>query len=447
MTAAGDRTADHRRDPDNAQRRPRARRGRGRANREGSIFPYRNGYAAYVWVTTPDGERARKYVYGKTREIVHDKWIKLQTQADAAPVPTTTPTLGQYLTRWLAEVVKPNLEPATYAYYETMARLYIIPALGSKRLDRLQTRDVQAWLNKLADICQCCLQGKDAARPEKRRRCCAIGACCHQGAGRRTIQAARNTLRTALNHAIASDELIARNVAGLVKVPKQARARRHSKGSAWSVEEASQFLTSARDDKDSLYAAYVLVLVNALRKGEVLGLTWASIDWDRAELDVSWQLQRVGKQLIHKRRTKTEESDADDTVPLPDICAAALKHRRADQNAACELAGGRWQPSDLVFTTRWGTPIEPRNFNRSFDARCAKAGVPRIRVHDTRHTCASILAELEVHPRVAMRILRHAKITMTMEVYTKVSDKITRAALKKLSDSLGGGAPDDEDRP
>ena len=97
-----------------------------------------------------------------------------------------------------------------------------------------------------------------------------------------------------------------------------------------------------------------------------------------------------------------------------------------------------------MFTTRWGTPIEPRNFNRSFDARCAKAGVPRIRVHDTRHTCASLLAELEVHPRVAMRILRHAKITMTMEACTRVSDKITRAALKRLSDILTGPPADSQ---
>ena len=160
------------------KRRPGASRPRGRANGEGSIYPYRGGYAAYVWVTTPGGEETRKYVYGKTRDEVHEKWIKLQAQAATAPVPTTVPTLTQYLTRWLADVVQPNLEPATYAYYELMVRLYITPALGGKRLDRLQTRDVQAWLNKLARTCQCCAQGKDAARPEGRRRCCAIGTCC-----------------------------------------------------------------------------------------------------------------------------------------------------------------------------------------------------------------------------------------------------------------------------
>jgi integrase len=365
------------------KRRPAAARPRGRANGEGSIYPYRNGYAAYVWVTTPGGEEARKYVYGKTRDEVHEKWIKLQGQAAAAPVPTTVPTVAQYLTRWLADVVKPNLEPATYAYYEEMVRLYIVPALGSKRLDRLQTRDVQTWLNKLARICQCCAQGKDAARPEDRRQCCAIGACCQSHVSRRTVQAARNTLRAALNQARTSEELVSRNVASFAKVPTPPKRRR--RGSVWSVEEASQFLASAREDDDPLYAAYVLILVNGLRRGEALGLVWPSVDLDNGEIELGWQLQRIQGELIHKKRVKTEDSDADDTVPLPGICVSALQLRRDEQDAAREQADKRWQKSDLVFTTRWGTPIEPRNFNRSFDTRCTKAGVPRIRVHDTRH--------------------------------------------------------------
>ena len=91
---------------------------------------------------------------------------------------------------------------------------------------------------------------------------------------------------------------------------------------------------------------------------------------------------------------------------------------------------------DLVFTTATGTNRDPRNFNRSFDGRCDKAGVRRIRVHDTRHTCASLLAALDVHPRVAMAILRHAQIAITMEVYTEVPDEMTRAALKQLGDRL-----------
>src|SRR5690606_4175107 len=80
----------------------------------------------------------------------------------------------------------------------------------------------------------------------------------------------------------------------------------------------------------------------------------------------------------------------------------------------------------------YGSPIDPRNFVRSFKNRCARAGVRPIRVHDTRHTCGSLLAALDVHPRVAMQILRHSKIDVTMEIYTHVPSELTRAALKKL---------------
>jgi integrase len=78
-----------------------------------------------------------------------------------------------------------------------------------------------------------------------------------------------------------------------------------------------------------------------------------------------------------------------------------------------------------MFSTRYGTPIEPRNFNRAWDARILKAGVSRITVHDGRRTCGSLLADLDVHPRVAMAILRHAQFTITMEVYTEVSNEAT----------------------
>jgi integrase len=108
--------------------------------------------------------------------------------------------------------------------------------------------------------------------------------------------------------------------------------------------------------------------------------------------------------------------------------------------ARLERGGGTWPTDGLVFTTRTGRAIEPRAVSRRFDLRSAKAGVRRIRVHDTRRTCGSLLAAFEVHPRVAMRILRHSKIAITMELYTMVPDKATRAALKRLSDALG--APD-----
>lgn len=404
---------------------------RTRANGEGSIFPYRNGFAAYAWVTKPDGRRARKYVYGSTREAVHEKWIHLQAAAQAGPVATSTGTLTAFLDYWLNEIIEPNRAPATFDNYERFVRLYIRPGLGERRMSRLTVRDVQTWINQVARTCQCCAQGKDAARPESKRRCCArrSGTCCRDVPSARMVSDIRNALRSALSAAI-SEELLTKNVAAPVKLATV----RKRKGKAWTSEEARRFLESARADEDPYYAAYVLILVLGLRRGEVLGLVWDDIDLDAAELRIGLQLQRIRRKLLH-RSTKTETSDG--VLPLPEICVAALRYRKARQaSQQREFRHEVGRPA-FVFTTAFGTPVEPRNFFRSYMARISRAGVRQITVHDARRTCATLLADLDVHPRVAMQILRHADFKVTMEIYTSVSTKQTQEALRRLGERIG----------
>ena len=122
---------------------------------------------------------------------------------------------------------------------------------------------------------------------------------------------------------------------------------------------------------------------------------------------------------------------------MPPICVVALREQREAQRAAKAVAGAAWHENGLVITTRFGTPIEPRNFLRFWERRCEQAGLRHITVHDARRTCGSLLADLDVHPRVAMQILRHANFKITMEIYTQVTDQQTRDALKRLGESLG----------
>lgn len=273
-------------------------------------------------------------------------------------------------------------------------------------------------------------QGKDAARSEGKRRCCARGKCCHAALSKRTLSDVRGCLRAALSNAKDTDELVTRNVAAVVKLP----AVRSRKGQSWSTEEARRFLESARSDGDPLATAYVLVLMLGMRKGELLGLGWDQVDEDGTELHVGWQLQRVGRRLL-RREVKTEASEA--PLPLPDICLKALQVKAKAQKQDEADAGRVWQNQlGLVFTTRLGTPIEPRNFNRSWHRRCEKAGVRTITVHDARKTCGTLLVDLDVHPRVIMAILRHAQISVTMKIYTQASSKATRDALKRLGETL-----------
>ncbi len=158
---------------------------------------------------------------------------------------------------------------------------------------------------------------------------------------------------------------------------------------------------------------------------------------DTAVIDLEWQLQRVGGHpLTHKQVLKADGST--DTLPLPPICSTALRIAKRNQDQARKDA---WpdtcicgEKHTLVFTTRTGHPNEPRNINRAFDVRCARYGVRRITLHDTRRTCGSLLAALDVHPRIAMAILRHSRIALTMEIYAQIPDKVTRDALTRLGD-------------
>lgn len=407
-----------------------------RGNSEGSLYPVPGGWRGYVWCTRPDGTRYRKYVQRASRADARSALDKLREDASRGPVASGVPKLADFLAYWLKDVVEPNLAPKTFEQYEMFSRLHITPYLGKKRLDRIQVREIRQWLNKLAVTCQCCTQGKDKARPEGRRRCCAAGKCCHDVLSARSRKHARDILRAALSCAV-DDEIIARNPVSKVKMTKRresARTPRRKQRQSWTVDDARWFLETVWHAREPLYAAFVLVLILGLRKGEVLGLTWDQVDLGKGELYVGEQLQRSRGQLV-LREVKTETSQA--PLPLPDMCVTALKLRREQQEAARARAGDNWTDNGLVFTTRYGTPIEPRNFNRSFERYVAAARVPRITVHGTRKTCASLLAALDVHPRVAMRILRHSKIAATMEIYTEAPSAATRDALRRLGDLLG----------
>ena len=410
--------------------------GRRRLNGEGSFYRAKNGsYRAYVWVTLPDGRRRRKYVYGKTREEVQARWTALQEKARRGPVVPKSPTVQSYMTTWLENVVRPGLAPSTTQAYEMCLRLYIAPLIGTRRLDRLTVSDVQGWVNKLRRTCQCCSQGKDARRAHPE--CCAIGKCCGQLPSDSTVHQAWRVLRAALSSA-QRDELVYRNVASLVRMPMP----RSPRAKIWTAAEAGRFLQSASTDHDPMYAAYVLLLVLGLRRGEVLGIAWDDVDLEKGQARIAWQLQRVGHEL-QRTRTKTRSSEA--VLPLPDVCLDALRRRREEQQAAATAAGEVWHDSGLVFTSSIGTPMDPRNFHRFFKERAAAAGVPVIPVHSTRRTCASLLVELDVHPRVTMQILRHSQIAVTMDIYAQVAPASTRAALAKLGKAFVPESPAEHD--
>ena len=136
-----------------------------------------------------------------------------------------------------------------------------------------------------------------------------------------------------------------------------------------------------------------------------------------------------------------QNAELDAPLPLPEIAVRALERHRVEENRRRLAAGEMWGDCGLVLTTRHGDPVDPRNFHRDFKLRAIRARVPVIPVHATRRTCASLLVALEIHPRVAMAVLRHSRIALTMEIYSQVAPQSSRTAVQRLGEHMTAAGP------
>lgn len=359
-------------------------------NGAGTITKRKDGrYQAAVYVSQPDGTRARKFAYGKTWAECDVKRRDLLAKVDqGVPVPTRSAKLAEWLPYWLENIVKPRRKPSTYEKYEGHVRLHLVPRLGTKRLESLGVADVRRFLVRLE---------RDTTAA--------------------TAKESHRVLRTALA-AACREELITRNVVSLVEAP-QPKSRELT---PWTLDETLIFLTAAR--KDPLYAAFVLAITMGLRRGEIVGLRWADIDLEQRVLYVRQQTQRR-RGVLYDDDPKGRRRRA---VPLPVMCIAPLRWHRMNQTAAL----GALEPGGYVFATRTGRPTEPRNLYRSFVRVAQAAGLRVVRLHDARHGCATLLTVAGVPPRVVMEILGHSQISITMNVYTHVVQDTQREAISHM---------------
>ena len=375
-----------------------SRRGHG----EGSIYQRESDgkWVASITLERVAGKRVRKTFYADTRRDVKDKLTRaLHDQQRGLPISTDRQTVAQFLARWLTETAKPSVRPKTYTSYEQIVRLHLTPELGAIRLEKLTPQDVQRFMNR-----------KLAANLSPR-----------------TVDICRCVLRQALNHALRWG-IVSRNVAALVNPPKQKREIHRF----LTPDEARGFLDVVRGER--LEALFTVAVAVGLRQGEALGLRWRDVDLDSGTLTVRHGLQRIdGTLQIVEPKTALSRR----TIALPAIALRALKDHRRRQLEERLLAGPLWVDGDFVFASHTGTPLDARNVVRHFHTLRERAGLKWLRFHDLRHAFGSLLAAQGVHPRVAMELMGHSQLSVTMQIYTHVAPELAREAALSIDAALG----------
>ena len=233
------------------------------------------------------------------------------------------------------------------------------------------------------------------------------------------------------------DELLARNVAALVRLP----AGQNRPAQQPSEEEVGKVMRVAVADR--LAALWLTILGLGLRRGEVLALRWSRVDLDASTVTIAAQLGRVRGDVderTSRRRGQLVESDTKTsgsaaTLALPAFLVAVLREHRAEQLQA-RLASRIWADDDLVFTTGIGTPIEPRNLNRSWHEVCARADVRPLRLHDLRHAAASFAYAAGADPKAIQAQLRHTRLSTTTDIYTAVFDSVKQGTADRMDGVL-----------
>jgi integrase len=298
-------------------------------------------------------------------------------------------TVGRWMEQWMADVLPERVAPKTYTGYCDMARYYVIPAVGTMRLVRLEASHVEKMMAGIRE----------------------------RGLSIRTANYARRVLILALKAACRRG-LVTQNVAALTDAYRSEGPKLSDR---LTGDQADAVLEAVRGDRNEALA--VLVLAVGVRQGEALALEWGDIDLTEATLTV--------------RRTTTKTLAGARTIPLPSFVIEALRrHRKAQLEE--RMAAVRWDRPDLVFPTVVGSVYSSRNILRWWHELTIRAGVGRRRFHASRHTAATLMLKRGVKLEVVSKILGHAGYAITADIYAQPDLDLMRQAADAMDQLFGG---------
>ncbi|MCL4464416.1 MAG: site-specific integrase [Chloroflexi bacterium] len=314
-------------------------------------------------------------------------------------------TVGEFLDRWLQDYASAKA-PKTFQRYSEIVKNQILPHLGNTHLAKLTPSHIVRLLAIL----------HQSERRDRRQ-----GPLSPQ-----TILHVYRTLHAALECAV-KWQLLPRNPADGVDVPSVPRKEMKT----FTIEQAQTFLEASVREGAKWQAYFHLAVTAGLRSGELKGLRWQDVSLDAGSIAVQQNVQRVPGVGRVTRQPKTQSGRR--PIALDVDTVALLRRYRAEQNAYRLQMGPLWQDHGLVFPSEVGTPLEDKRIRVVFFRVCDRAGLPRIRPYDLRHTSASLLLASGVHPKVVAERLGHSNVTLTLTTYSHVLPTLQQDA----ADTLG----------
>src|SRR5688572_30486551 len=369
------------------------------SNGESTIYKGADGrWHGYVSVGfTLDGKLDRRHVSSKNRGVVVAKVRELERKRNSGMVgETSTPTVAWWLEHWLTTIAPRRVRKRKLESYESAVRRHLIPGIGRHRLDRLRPEHLDQLYTALLD---------DGYSPA-------------------SVLRHHRILSRALTVAVQRGH-VPRNVAALVDPPAQ---RQSDLATALDLGEARAVLEAAASVRNS--ARWTVALALGLRQSEALALQWKDIDLLNNTLTVRRSIHRVrGRGLIYEE-PKSKRSHRTLALPLPLV--AELHRHKAVQLGERMLGSSEWHDADLVFAQINGRPIDKKTDYDDWTRLLQQAGVRHVRLHDGRHTAATLLLSENVHPRVVMELLGHSQMRTTMDIYSHVMPALAREAADRM---------------